>query len=238
MRSRGGAGIGLRGSLKICCPQGHVGSNPTRRTSLERSAAGLSSAPSRPDQLHRRSGSWARLRVPAGRVPGGRNAVSRPSERLASPHLHGQQVPGDHRKLPRAVRDVTGRNAGLVPKIGYVEISSYWKHWLCVFPQHGAGRKHLRHIALEGWQASLVRRHPEGFIRGLIHSDGCRVINRVKSYAYPRYFFSDRSADLRELFVWACALIGVDARPSNRYNISVAKRRSVEILDRFIGPKR
>lgn len=40
-----------------------------------------------------------------------------------------------------------------------------------------------------------------------------------------------------ELFGWACGLIGVDCRPNNRWNISVARRASVAILDEFIGPK-
>ncbi len=44
--------------------------------------------------------------------------------------------------------------------------------------------------------------------RGLIESDGCRTVNRFKTklpsgriaeYAYPRYFFSDTSADIRGL---------------------------------------
>jgi hypothetical protein len=38
--------------------------------------------------------------------------------------------------------------------------------------------------------------------------------------------------------VSACASIGVEARPNNRYSISVARRGSVQILDGFIGAKR
>jgi hypothetical protein len=48
----------------------------------------------------------------------------------------------------------------------------------------------------------------------------------------------NHSADIRELFMWACRLIGVESRQNNAYNISVARRASVEILDSFIGPKR
>jgi hypothetical protein len=40
-----------------------------------------------------------------------------------------------------------------------------------------------------------------------------------------------------DIFVRACGLIGVECRPNNRYNISIARRRSVAILDEFIGPK-
>jgi hypothetical protein len=30
------------------------------------------------------------------------------------------------------------------PAKSYVEVSMYWKHWPCLIPQHGPGRKHLR----------------------------------------------------------------------------------------------
>lgn len=140
------------------------------------------------------------------------------------------------------IREVMGGRVGIVHRFGCTEIYSFWKHWICVFPQHGAGSKHLRRIALEPWQRELVDRFPRDFLRGLIHSDGCRVTNNVRGangdpYAYPRYFFTNHSDDIRELFVWACGLIGVDCRPNNRWNISVAKRASVAILDAFIGPK-
>lgn len=120
------------------------------------------------------------------------------------------------------------------------------EHWPCVFPQHGPGRKHERSIRLEQWQARLVQAHPRELVRGLIHSDGCRATNRVyrptlngmKEYRYTRYFFSNASVDIRRLFVQACQAIGVESRPTTERNISVARRDSVELLDRFIGPKR
>ena len=85
-----------------------------------------------------------------------------------------------------------------------------------------------------------------GFLRGLIHSDGCRVINRftttlpsgrVAEYAYPRYFFSNLSADIRALFCEYCERLGIRWTQSNHRNISVAQRRSVALLDEFIGSK-
>jgi len=102
-------------------------------------------------------------------------------------------------------------------------------HWICVFPQHGAGPKHRRRIVLEGWQRELVQRFPRELIRGLIHSDGCRVINFTISpagrrYEYRRYHFTNHLDDIRELFVSTCHLIGVDCRPNSRWNISVARR--------------
>ena len=70
-------------------------------------------------------------------------------------------------------------------------ITSGWRAWPCLLPQHGPGRKHHRTIALAVWQVPIVEAHPGRFVRGLIHSDGWRGMNRVRvkgrDYAYPRY---------------------------------------------------
>ena len=52
-----------------------------------------------------------------------------------------------------AIEDVRGRRAALQPRSRsrVVDVSSYWKHWPCLFPQHGPGRKHERRIALVDW---------------------------------------------------------------------------------------
>jgi hypothetical protein len=100
-------------------------------------------------------------------------------------------------------------------------------------------------IALRRWQRRLVDANPRGLIRGLIQSDGCRVINRIRhrkrdgapEYQYVRYFFTNASADIRQLFSDACALAGVDSRPTRERLISVARRDSVALLDSFVGPK-
>jgi hypothetical protein len=114
------------------------------------------------------------------------------------------------------------------------------------FPQHGPGRKHLRPIVLVDWQLELTRTHPESLIRGLIHSDGCRTINsfktklpsgRVGEYSYVRYFFSNLSADIRNIFRDHCALLGVHVTQSNHRNLTVCHRDSVAILERIVGPK-
>ena len=74
-------------------------------------------------------------------------------------------------------------------------VRSYSKHWPEVFPQAAGGRKHERPIVLADWQREIVDRFPEAFLRGLIHSDGCRCVNRFKTklpsgrvaeYEYPR----------------------------------------------------
>jgi hypothetical protein len=75
----------------------------------------------------------------------------------------------------------------------------------------------------------------------LIHSDGCRFTNPVrhpkKTYRYTRYTFCNHSDDIRGLFCEACDMVGVEWRRMNRWNISVARRDSVALMDRYIGPK-
>lgn len=86
-------------------------------------------------------------------------------------------------------------------RTGCTEVNSQSQHWPCLFPQHGPGRKHTREIALASWQQEIVEEYAEDFVRGLIHSDGCRAINRVRRplndgerwYEYPRYFFTNAS---------------------------------------------
>lgn len=130
--------------------------------------------------------------------------------------------------------DRTGKNL--------VVIHSTWKSWPCLLPQHGPGRKHHRPIVLEPWQQALVDRAPEAFLRGLIHTDGWRGMNRVtvkgRDYAYPRYQFSNRSDDIRTLFTDACDALDIPWRPWGRWHVSVARRDAVARMDEFIGPKR
>jgi hypothetical protein len=143
-----------------------------------------------------------------------------------------------------AIEEVRGRRAALHPRLHSrtLDVSSYWKHWPCLFPQHGPGRKHERRIALVPWQQQLVDAHPKQLVRGLIHSDGSRHINRIKhpkrTYEYARYEFTNRSDDIRRIFCAACDQIGAQWRVMNRESISVARRASVARLDEFIGPKR
>jgi hypothetical protein len=121
-----------------------------------------------------------------------------------------------------------------------------WKRWPELFPQHGPGRKHERPIVLEPWQQEIVDEHPWELLRGLLHSDGCRTINRfrttlpsgrVAEYAYPRWFFSNESADIRGIFCRTCEAVGLRWTQPNRRNISVSHRTSVAALDEQVGPK-
>lgn len=102
---------------------------------------------------------------------------------------------------------------------------------------------------LEPWQRDIVDACPWDFVRGLIHSDGCRITNWTtrlvggerKRYEYPRYFFTNVSDDIRQLFTDTLDRLGVAwthcTRHGNPYNISVARRASVALLDAHVGPK-
>lgn len=128
---------------------------------------------------------------------------------------------------------------------GCTIVTLWWKHWPCLFPQHAPGRKHERAIVLDEWQREVVMTHPSRFLRGLFHSDCCRVRNwttravagRNKRHDYPRWQFSNRSTDIRELCCWALDLAEVQRRQSNRFVMSVSRREAVERLDALIGPK-
>jgi hypothetical protein len=90
--------------------------------------------------------------------------------------------PGVITEIQWAVEHVRGVVAGEVCRANTERmrvIQSYWMHWPCLLPQHGPGRKHERRIELADWQRSIVAEHPWPLIRGLIHSDGCRAMNRV-----------------------------------------------------------
>jgi hypothetical protein len=126
---------------------------------------------------------------------------------------------------------------GHVPKVGCVEVYAYWNHWPCLFPQHGRGPKHERPIRLAPWQWGLVVRHPRQLLRGLLHSDGSRVQNWVNGKAYPRYVFTNHSHDIRAIFTTTCDLLDIRWRRTNWRSISIARRRDVDFVDQFVGPK-
>ncbi|MGW6984256.1 helix-turn-helix domain-containing protein [Streptomyces sp. NPDC054932] len=154
--------------------------------------------------------------------------------------------PGIQDQAEAALRAVFPHNATCRVRTGGAHnVKVYFKHLACLFPQHGPGRKHERPIVLDGWQQEIVDAHPWEFIRGLIHSDGCRVTNWTvrngKRYEYPRYFFTNKSDDIRKLCTDTLAKVGVRwtvlARGSDPFNVSIARKESVALMDAHIGPK-
>jgi hypothetical protein len=138
----------------------------------------------------------------------------------------------------RAMQLVVPRNrvARLVRNDSWVEVAAYSRQWPCLFPQHGRGKKHDRRIDLTAWQRALVERDPWPLLRGLIHSDGCRVVNTGRNWNHPRYAFRNVSADIRAIFCDACELAGLSWTTSGT-TIYVSRKADVARLDEFVGPK-
>jgi hypothetical protein len=126
---------------------------------------------------------------------------------------------------------------------GMIRIEAPWKHWPCLFPQHGPGLKHLRKIELADWQREIVAKYPEQLLRGLFHSDGSRFVNWAskpgveKRYYYVRYMFSNESEDIIGILTAALDLLGIPWRRPRRNVIAVSRKEGVAALDTFVGPK-
>jgi len=158
------------------------------------------------------------------------------------------------RTYPRIIDDVSDliravRPEGQVFHVrapGAIVVQSNWKHWTCLFPQHGPGRKHERALGMAPWQREIWEAYPAAFLRGLFHSDGCRAKNwtrrrvagEMKRYDYPRWQFTNHSAEIRGWCCEALDLVDIAWRRSNWKTISVSKRADVAQLDERIGPKR
>ncbi|MBK5111134.1 MAG: helix-turn-helix domain-containing protein [Thermoleophilia bacterium] len=158
--------------------------------------------------------------------------------------------PGVIEECAGAMASVLRTRIGRYPRenSACLQLTSYSQFWPDVFPQHGSGKKHEREIKLVNWQAAIIKTHPKLFIRGSIHSDGSRCLNTFsvdlkdgpKQYSYPRYFFTNYSADIRKIFCDTCDtcdLVGIRWSRSNWRNISISHRKSVALLDSCVGPK-
>lgn len=115
-------------------------------------------------------------------------------------------------------------------------LDAYHRHWSCLFPQHGLGKKHDRPILLEPWQEAFVSAAPWRFLRGCIRSDGCLFVNRTGKYAYECYDFANVSRDILELFASTCALVGVEFRLYPK-SVRIHRRASVELMLEHVGRK-
>jgi len=144
-----------------------------------------------------------------------------------------------------AIHTLVDNRIHFVQNQGCTTVGCITRQWLHFFPQHGPGRKHKRAIVLADWQLDLVRRDARPLIRGLIRSDGYRGTNwterrvgdTVKRYEYPRYQFSNESADIKRIFTDALDQLGIAWRVMNRKTISIARAEAVAALDAFVGPK-
>jgi hypothetical protein len=120
---------------------------------------------------------------------------------------------------------------------GCIEVSMYYGHWPCLFPQHGPGRKHLRRIELAGWQREIVDQHRKALVRGLLHSDGCRVVANDRGVKSVRYHFSNLSEGIQRIYTESLDALGIPwTQPSHR-EIAVYRKVATAFLDEFVGPK-
>jgi hypothetical protein len=116
-------------------------------------------------------------------------------------------------------------------------VSMFWNHWPCYFPQHGPGRKHERRIELTEWQRAIAHECSEALLRGLIHSDGCRIIANDRGRPSVRYHFSNCSEDIKRIYCDALDRLEIPwTRPCNQ-QIAVYRAAAAARMDEFIGPK-
>jgi hypothetical protein len=150
-------------------------------------------------------------------------------------YLHRDDTPTIQRVRTAIGALLPGRRVGLRAHGAAVVVTSYFKGWPALFPQHGVGRKHTRPIVLQPWQRDIVERYPGDFVRGCIDSDGCRHRRIVRGRNYPAYSFRNHSEDILALFAEACSLAGVRWGRANRVTISIARRADVGRLDQIMG---
>jgi hypothetical protein len=128
------------------------------------------------------------------------------------------------------IRATSTRSVSLARKTGCVVIACYWN-------QHAPGRRHHRKIELVPWQRHIAAEHPAQLVAGLIHSDGCRVVNHVNGKGYPRYHFVNFSNDIRRIFTDACDALGVSWTQPKWQEVSIARAPDVALLDALIPRK-
>jgi hypothetical protein len=180
------------------------------------------------------------LRTPTSSVSTSATGTSRPSRGRSACGIYlDTRYPGIVRSCAEAVARVLPRNSVSVHgSRSCAIVQCYSRQWSCLLPQHGPGAKHQRRIELLAWQRAVTHEHPRDLVRGLLHSDGCRFMNRVGRYAYTRYEFSNRSEDIKAILCEHLDLLGIAWRRAGPVTISVARREAVATLDVFVGPKR
>jgi hypothetical protein len=181
----------------------------------------------------------ALLRVFIGALPRGRMRFSQPRTYCLRIFLDAV-YPGIVEACRDAVQAVRPENRVWVGRsrtcrCNIVAVCS--NHWPCLLPQMGPGRKHNRPIRLEPWQDDVVSHERHAFIRGLLHSDGCRVVANDRGVRSVRYHFSNKSDDIKRIFCDSLDALGINwTRPCDR-QIAVYRKASTALLDEFVGPK-
>lgn len=64
-----------------------------------------------------------------------------------------------------------------------------------------------------------------------------RVVAAGVTYEYGRWYFTNASEDILDMFGWACDLCELRWTRSGPRRITVSSRPSVRLLDEHVGPK-
>lgn len=119
-----------------------------------------------------------------------------------------------------------------------VEVYMYSNQLPDLFPQHGPDRKHTRPIILSEEQRIVLDTYPWEFLKGLIHSDGCRY----KGMGLIQYNFCNKSKDIINLFCEYLEKCGVQytqhyKSKTDSHIVSIYKRTEVAKLEEHIGKR-
>ena len=158
---------------------------------------------------------------------------------LASPHHPRQEVPRYHRTLSRRDRHADARAARIGAKATERMRSSITLlKTLAVSAASARSRQEALEADSAGALAGIAcQAGTEDFIRGLIDSDGCRVVANDRGVRSVRYHFSNRSDDIRGLFCAALETLGIPWTRPSKHIIAVYRKAAVARLDEFVGPK-
>ena len=94
--------------------------------------------------------------------------------------------PGLLAECKQAVKAIRPANkVGTVQSDGCSYVTAYSRHWPCLIPQHGPGRKHDRRIELAPWQRPITGQYPDRFARGrrpLVRISAVHVHQRIDGH--------------------------------------------------------
>ena len=83
----------------------------------------------------------------------------------------------------------------------------------------------------------MVGQYRKELVRGLIHSDGCRVVANDRGVKSIRYHFSNLSEGIQRIYTESLDALGIPwTQPSYR-DVAVYRKRSTAYLDEFVGRK-
>lgn len=112
------------------------------------------------------------------------------------------------RRCEQAITEVLPNKVGRVRAVGCAELYAFSKHWICLFPPARARAQARAEDRAHGVAAGADRPRPEPAARGAapLRRRPCR--RRVNGAPYPRYHFSNRSADIQAIFGQSCDALG------------------------------